>query len=86
MINEKVMVNDVLSSVKSSLTTYATCISECANPQLRSTLQQIRNNDETSQFKLYKMAQAKGYYKPAIMASDEEVQQTKSQITGGNMK
>jgi len=27
------------------------------------------------------MAQAKGYYKPALMAKDDEVQQTKSQLT-----
>ena len=45
MIHEKTMVNDVLSSVKSSLTFYANTISECANPALRSAIQQIRNND-----------------------------------------
>jgi spore coat protein CotF len=82
MIQEKIMVNDVLSSVKSSLTFYANAISECANPSLRSTIQQIRNNDETSQYKLFQMAQAKGYYMPALMAKDDEVQQTKSQLTG----
>lgn len=82
MINEKIMVNDVLSSVKSNLTFYANTISECANPTLRSTIQQIRNNDEASQYELFQMAQAKGYYKPAIPAKDDEVQQTKSQLTG----
>lgn len=82
MIQEKIMVNDVLSSVKSSLTFYANTISECANPTLRSAIQQIRNNDEVSQYKLFQMAQAKGYYKPALMAKDDEVQQTKSQLTG----
>lgn len=81
MINEKIMVNDALSSVKSSLTLYANVISECANPTLRSTIQQIRNNDEASQYKLFQMAQAKGYYKPALMAKADEVQQTKSQLT-----
>ncbi|WP_018211937.1 spore coat protein [Desulfitobacterium hafniense] len=82
MIDEKVMVNDVLSSVKSSLTFYANTISECANPELRSAIQQIRNNDEASQYQLFQMAQAKGYYKPALMAKDDEIQQTKSQVTG----
>ncbi|HHV09883.1 MAG TPA: spore coat protein [Clostridiales bacterium] len=82
MINEKIMVNDVLSSAKSNLTFYANTISECANPTLRSTIQQIRNCDEASQYKLFQMAQAKGYYKPAITAKDDEVQQTKSQLTG----
>lgn len=81
MINEKIMVNDVLSSIKSSLTVYANTISECANPSLRSTIQQIRNNDEASQYQLFQIAQAKGYYQPAIMAKEDEVQQTKAQLT-----
>lgn len=80
MFQEKAMVNDALSSVKSSLTMYANTISECANPTLRSTMQQIRDKCENSQYELYKMAQAKGYYKPAIMAKDDEVQQTRSQL------
>ena len=80
MMQEKIMVNDVLSSAKSSLTFYANAISECANPTLRSTIQQIRNNDEASQYTLFQMAQTKGYYQPAIMAQDTEVQQTKSQL------
>jgi spore coat protein CotF len=82
MLNEKIMVNDVLSSVKSNLTFYTNTISECANPTLRSAIQQIRSNDEASQYKLFRMAQDKGYYKPALMAKDDEVQQTKSQLTG----
>lgn len=82
MIQEKIMVNDVLASTKSSLTLYANAIAECENPSLRSTIQQIRNSDEASQYKLFQMAQSKGYYKPAMKAKDEEVQQTKSQLTG----
>jgi len=80
MFQEKAMVNDALASVKSSLTMYANTISECANPTLRSTIQQIRDKCENSQYELYKIAQTKGYYKPAIMAKDDEVQQTKSQL------
>lgn len=76
------MVNDALASVKSSLTFYANTISECANPTLRTTIQQIRDRCETSQYELYKLAQTKGYYKPAVMAKDDEVQQTKMQLQG----
>jgi spore coat protein CotF len=79
-MQEKAMVNDALSMVKSSLTTYANVISECSNPNLRSSIQQIRNNCETSQYELYKLAQTKGYYQPATMADDTEVQQVKSQF------
>ena len=74
-LQEKAMVNDALSSIKTSLTTYTNVISECSNPNLRQTLQQIRNGDETSQYELYKIAQSKGYYQPATMADDNEVQQ-----------
>jgi Coat F domain. len=79
-LQEKAMVNDALSSVKSSLTTYAAVISECANPSLRQAIQQIRNNCETSQFELFQIAQSKGYYKPASAADDNEVQQIKSEF------
>ncbi len=81
-LQEKAMVNDALGSVKASLTTYANVISECANPNLRQAIQQIRNNCETSQFELYHLAQSKGFYQPATMADDNEVQQVKSQLGG----
>lgn len=80
MLQEKAMVNDALSAVKSELTFYANAISECANQNLRSTIQQIRNSCETSQYELYQIASSKGYYKPAAQASDSEIQQVKSQV------
>ncbi len=79
-LQEKAMVNDALASIKSSLTAYTTAISECANQNLRQTLQQIRNGDETSQYELFQIAQSKGYYQPASMADDNEVQQIKGQL------
>lgn len=82
MLQDKTMVNDTLSGTKSELTFYANTISECANPNLRSTIQQIRNNCECSQYELYKLAQTKGYYKPATMANDTEVQQVRTQLQG----
>jgi spore coat protein CotF len=80
---DKVIVNDALGSIKASLTTYANVISECSNPNLRQTIQQIRNADEASQYELYKLAQSKGFYQPAAMADDSEVQQVKSQLNSG---
>jgi spore coat protein CotF len=80
MLQDKVMINDALSSVKSSLTVYANTIAECTNPNLRSTIQQIRNNCETSHFELFHLAQSKGFYKPATMAEDSQVEQVKSQL------
>lgn len=79
-MNEKVMVNDILSGVKSSLTTYQNAISESENTELRQTLQQIRNNDESFQYELFKVAQAKGYYKLANKATITEIDEVKTNL------
>ena len=79
-MEEKAMVNDVLSSVKGSLNTYQTAIAETENAELRQTLQQIRNNDESFQYELFKTAQAKGYYKPAQPATVTEIQTVKTEV------
>ncbi len=79
-MNEKVMVNDILSNVKSSLTAYQTAITETENMELRQTFQQLRNNDETFQYELFKVAQAKGYYKPAAKATITEIDEVKNSV------
>ncbi|MFT3950824.1 MAG: spore coat protein [Oscillospiraceae bacterium] len=79
-MQEKVMINDTLSMVKNSLSTYATTITECSNPSLRAAMQQIRNNCEASQYELYKLAESKNFYKPAAQASESEIAQVKSQL------
>ena len=53
-MDEKTMVNDILAGVKSDLTAYQTAISESENMGLRQTFQQIRNNDESFQYELFK--------------------------------
>ena len=72
-MDEKTMVNDILEGVKSGLKTYQGVISEAENMQLRQTIQQIRNNDESFQYELFKVAQTKGYYKPAQSATPTEI-------------
>ena len=79
-MDEKTMVNDILGCVKSDLTAYQTAITECENMGLRQTLQQIRNNDESFQYELFKIAQLKGYYVPAQKATTTEVNTVKSEI------
>ena len=79
-MDEKTMVNDILAGVKSDLTAYQTAITEAENMQLRQTFQQIRNGDESFQFELFKVAQAKGYYKPAQKASVSEINTVKSDL------
>ena len=79
-MDEKTMVNDILEGVKGSLKTYQVVISEAENMQLRQTIQQIRNNDESFQYELFKIAQTKGYYKPAQQATEAEVQKVKTEL------
>ncbi len=79
-MDEKTMVNDILAGVKTGLTAYQTAISEAENIGLRQTFQQIRNNDESFQYELFKTAQAKGYYKPAQQASNTEIQTVKTEL------
>lgn len=79
-MDEKTMVNDILDNVKSDLTTYQNAIAECENMQLRQTLQQIRNNDESFQYELFKVAEMKGYYKPAAKATVTEVDSVKTEL------
>ena len=79
-MREKDMVNDVLSMLKSSITTYANVITEAENPQFRQTVQHLRNNCETFQYDLYNMAKQKGYYQPARQANSSEIQDIRSQF------
>lgn len=79
-MDEKTMVNDILNGVKSGLTTYQTVISETENMNLRQTIQQIRNNDESFQFELFKIASSKGYYKPAHTAMVNEIITVKNEL------
>ena len=80
-MNEKTMVNDILASVKSDLTAYQTAITECEDMALRQAFQQIRNNDETFQYELFKIAQNKGYYKPAQQAQQQEIDKVKNEVS-----
>ena len=79
-MDEKTMVNDILGSVKADLTAYQTAISESENMGLRQTFQQIRNNDESFQYELFKIATSKGYYKPAAKATVTEIDTVKNEM------
>lgn len=79
-MDEKTMVNDILNGVKAELTTYQGVISETEHTNLRQTIQQIRNNDENFQYELFKIAENKGYYKPAQTATITEIQTVKDEL------
>ena len=52
-MDEKTMVNDVLSEIKSELSIYENVITETENMQLRQIFLQIRNNGEAFQYELF---------------------------------
>ena len=79
-MNEKTMVNDILENVKADLSAYQKAIAESSNPQLRQAFQQIRNSDECFQYELYKVAENKGYYKPAAKATTTEIETVKNEL------
>lgn len=80
-MNEKDMVNDVLSMTKQGTSAYTTAIGECSNCELRKTLQNIRNNDEKFQFDLSNIAIQKGYYVPSKAVTSSESDEVKSQVS-----
>lgn len=79
-MDEKTMVNDVLSNIKMMLSRYQNVIAETENIQIRQVIQQIRNNDESFQYELFKVAQTKGYYQPAQKATVTEIQTVKEEL------
>ena len=79
-MDEKTMVNDILAGVKADLTGYQTAISEAENMELRQAFQQIRNGDESFQYELFKIAQTKGYSKPAQKATTTEINTVKTDL------
>lgn len=82
-MKEKDMVSDVLAGTKASIDSYTKAITECANQQLRGTLQQLRNEAEQFQYQLFQIAEQKGYYTPAPTADQKTIQQVKNGLTGG---
>ena len=79
-MEEKAIVNDVLSSTKSCLKDFESAITETANMELRQTLQNLRNSSESFQYELFKLAESKGYYKPAQNATLEEIATIKTEV------
>ena len=74
------MVNDVLEGAKSELVKYQNMISETENMQLRQTLQQMRNNSESFQYEVFKIAQNKDYYIPSQAATPQEISKVKTEL------
>ncbi|GAA0414576.1 MAG: spore coat protein [Bacillota bacterium] len=83
MLQDKDIVNDYLNGLNASLKSYAGYISEANNAQLRQTLINLRNGDESRQRKVYSYSIQNGFYKPAQAASQQEIQQVQSELSAG---
>ncbi|SET35768.1 Coat F domain-containing protein [Oceanobacillus limi] len=81
MLQDKDIVNDYLAGLNASLKSYAGYISQANNAELRQTLIQLRNQDESRQRILYNYAFQKGHYKPAAPADPQQIQQVKTELT-----
>lgn len=79
-MDEKTMVNDILSCSKSDLSNYQKAIVESENMELRQTLKQLRDNYESFQYELFKVANSKGYYVPDTVSSVQEIQAVKKEL------
>lgn len=79
-MDEKTMINDVLEEVKLKLIEYQTIITETEDMQLRQMVQQVRNNNESFQYELFKISETKGYYKPIIKATTTELSTVKKEL------
>lgn len=80
-MREQDIVNDVLVGTKASINSYTHAIMECSNQQLRTTLQTLRDEAEQIQYQIFQIAEQKGYYTPAPVASKNDVQEIKSSLT-----
>ena len=80
-MEEKIMVNDVLESTKSSLKDFQGAIIETANLELRQTFQNLRNSSESFQYELFKLAESKGYYIPSQNVTQDQVVKVKTEVT-----
>ena len=79
-MEENLMVNDIIQDLKSNVKDYQEAICECDNIGLRQTIQQIRNNEESLQYDLVKIANIKGYSNPSSKAETKEIEDLKRQI------
>lgn len=79
-MEEKYMVNDILEGTKGNLKNYENVIVETENTNLRQAIQEIRNSCETFQYDLYRVANLKGYYTPAAQATQNDINQVKTEV------
>lgn len=79
-MTEKIGVNDVLSTLNSTITLINYSIQQANNKSFRDALIASRNSLENYQWQIYLLAKEKGYYVPAAPAGVADVEQVKNAI------
>lgn len=79
-MSEKIMLLDLMNCIKYELIMYENIIEQTENLGLRQVLVQIRNNTESTEYEIYKIAKMKGYYKPIETATSIEIQNVKNDL------
>ena len=79
-MEEKNMVNDVQEGCIAFLKEYQNSILECNNMEFRQLLQNFRNNYESFQFEMLKLAESKGYYNLEEKATIAEITKVRNEF------
>ncbi|HHV54841.1 MAG TPA: spore coat protein [Firmicutes bacterium] len=74
-MNDKDIASDMLNSVKQGVQMFTLASIEAANPQLRQTLLNLRNQCEQTQWQLFELSRANNWYQPAPQADPQYMQQ-----------
>lgn len=77
---EKEVLNEALSTEKSSTGIYNTFVNECANPQLRSDLMQILNTTHKTQADIFNEMRNKGMYQ-LCQAEQQKISKAKQKYS-----
>lgn len=79
-MTEKIGVNDVLSTLNSTITMINYSIQQANDKNFRDALITSRNSLENYQWQIYLIAKEKGYYVPAAPAGQADIEQVKNTI------
>ena len=79
-MEEKTLVKDILEGIKLELINYQNAIFESENLELRQIFQMIRDENESFQYELLRIAQIKKYYKSAQKVTLTEMELVKSEL------
>lgn len=77
---DKEVLNEALTTEKSTTGTYNVFANECVNPQLRNDLMQILNTTHRMQADIFNEMQSKGIYQPC-QAEQQKISQAKQKFS-----